>query len=325
MKGIVMLILSFFAIGAHAGLARVRVVALDEETRQPIAGVGVKACFRVRGDIWASVKGAPKQNYDEDETGCNGSCSLSGSTDVGEVSVKVTSVPSGYHRVQYVRVKKYKINMLGVWLTDDNVVTFLLQRFVNPVPLFVKKLTPDFRDETKDDMFSKNGGILEYDLEEGDWLPPIGNGKVADVEFSRLPPESLGKVTVHGKTKNSTKFAMRMRFLGENNGIVPVETSYGLSLKVREAPETGYTPEIVSWVVDHGPDLQLKTSYDEDRVFCFRIRTKTDDSGKIVAAKYGKIYGDVRSLYQSGTRVYVAVPQMLYYLNPKSMDRNLEK
>lgn len=325
MRSFLMMLIILWAFSLDAGVAMVRVVALDEETRQPIADVGVKGWFKVRGNIWDSVKGPPKQNVDEDVTDRHGRCLLSGGTDVGEVTVQVTSVPYGYHRVQYDKVKRFKLNMLGVWLTDDIVVTFMIKRFVNPIPLFVKRLVYNVGEQAKVDSFSKNGGTLEYDLEEGDWLPPIGNGKIADIEFCRLPPEPLGKVTAHGKTRDSTKFAMRMRFLGANNGIVLIDTNDGLTLKVREAPETGYTPEIVSWVIDHGPDLQFKTSRDKDRAYCFRIRTKVDDSGEIISAKYGKIYGDVWALYTKTTTIqYVSYPQMLYYLNPNSMDRNLE-
>ena len=44
--------------------------------------------------------------------------------------------------------------------------------------------------------------------------------------------------------------------------------------------------------------------------FYFRVRTKLDESGNVVSARYGKIYGDLA--------------QFTYYFNPTPNDRNVE-
>ena len=60
---------------------------------------------------------------------------------------------------------------------------------------------------------------------------------------------------------------------------------------------------------------------DENKCFCFRIRTKFDDKGNVVEGYYGKIYGDVVMKWS-----YLGVSRVgfLYYLNPTPNDRNLE-
>ena len=55
--------------------------------------------------------------------------------------------------------------------------------------------------------------------------------------------------------------------------------------------------------------------------YCFRIRSKFDENGNLVDAYYGKIYGGFD--FFAGTTKFVGA-KFLYYLNPKSLDRNLE-
>ncbi len=63
-------------------------------------------------------------------------------------------------------------------------VTIRLQRVEHPIPLFVKSI----RDKTgRKDLFAQGNGTICLDLLEGDWLPPVGHGRIADVEFKRCP------------------------------------------------------------------------------------------------------------------------------------------
>jgi hypothetical protein len=47
-----------------------------------------------------------------------------------------------------------------------------------------------------------------------------------------------------------------------------------------------------------------------NRNFYFRVRTKLDENGNVVSARYGKIYGDLA--------------QFTYYFNPTLNDQNVE-
>ena len=95
----------------------------------------------------------------------------------------------------------------------------------------------------------------------------------------------------------------------------------GNGIRIRQAPESRYHNGYSIWR-GVGKDLQCESSYDKDRDFCFRIRTERDDKGVIVKAWYGKIYGDMK--IWAGENYSVNGVSFLYYLNPTSLDRNLE-
>ena len=74
-------------------------------------------------------------------------------------------------------------------------------------------------------------------------------------------------------------------------------------------PEEGYQRE---WIQTRNarPNSPGKWSRDEKRSYFIRVRTMVDDTGKIVTANYGKLYGDFLSF--------------TYYLNPNMNSRNME-
>ena len=59
-----------------------------------------------------------------------------------------------------------------------------------------------------------------------------------------------------------------------------------------------------------------------DRVISFRIRSRYDEKGNLKEAYYGKIYGDFE--IQGDEKRGITSISFLYYLNPTSLDRNLE-
>ena len=63
------------------------------------------------------------------------------------------------------------------------------------------------------------------------------------------------------------------------------------------------------------------TESDDDCCYCFRVRSRYDGRGNLIEAYYGKIYGDFRF---RGTDKGFHGANFLYYLNPTSLDRNLE-
>ena len=188
----------------------------------------------------------------------------------------------------------------------------------HPIPLFVKACKLDVKREIAD----VNGGRFALDLMAGDWLPPFGEGKVADIEFARLPHEDLGS-GMNDSDVRGTSFrdSMAVRFPGEGNGLVESNPAPNLRLRIRTAPEDGYRPDYLCWT-GRNRKLEYEGSYDENRCFCFRIQTRRDDRGRIVEAYYGKIYGDI--LMYTGYNFIVCGVKFLYYLNPTPLDRNLE-
>ena len=192
-----------------------------------------------------------------------------------------------------------------------------------PIPLFVKNIGAYGYEESTEDLFSKGNGVLQFDFMKGEWLPPVGNGEVADVEFRRLPHEDFGEAAHDVVKGRSYRDSMSVRFLGDDNGLVEMKVRPGDELKIRTAPEEGFAQERVCWTGVE-KDLQRVRSYDKDRCFCFRIRTRRNDKGEIIEAYYGKIYGDIRMLAKCTPFVPVAAVRFTYYLNSKNLDRNLE-
>ena len=165
---------------------------------------------------------------------------------------------------------------------------------------------------------------MKFDLIKGDWLPPIGKGEYADICFTRLEREDLGIGTnFNGRTSLAYRDGMMVEFLGDGNGLIEIPSKKTDGIKIRTAPLDGYKAD---YLVTKGKDKSVKyfTSSNPDRNFAFRIRTKKDKNGKIVSAYYGKIYGDIEIKKPYTVEVSVAAPSFMYYLNPKSLDRNLE-
>ena len=231
--------------------------------------------------------------------------------------------PSGYYAPRRGWGRRFsEKNFLGIWQPDNLVATIRLQRVERPIPLFIKRVTKVERGGFTADIFPKGEDTLRYDLLMGDWLAPVGTGRVADVTFTRHPREDLGE-GVNGADVRGPSYrdSMTVRFPGEGNGLVELHPPPSYRLRIRTAPEDGYRSEYLCW---RGTNRKLEDdgNYDENRCFCFRIRTRRDDRGRIVEAYYGKIYGDI--LMYTGYNFIVCGVKFLYYLNPTPLDRNLE-
>lgn len=310
---------------AFPDTAKIGALVVDDATDEPIENVHVTANFMMNNG-WLAWKGGASPNIKRVLTDKRGRCQAMGRTNVGKAGCYVRSAPNGYYVPAlgdgYTFEHK---NLFGVWQPDNLVVTIRLQRVEHPVPLFVKQLGRNRHGIAKE-MFPKGCDLLFLDLMVGDWLPPAGNGMVADVEFRRFPREDQGEGEVDGIKGRSYRDKMSVRFLGDGNGLVEMPIKPEDGLWIRKAPEEGFKGEYLCWE-ERGKDLQLKESYDKHRCFCFRIRTQWDNDGCIVRAYYGKIYGDISAPCLAGNvRSFVPIAGvcMRYYLNPVSLDRNLE-
>ena len=295
-----------------ADVAKVGVFVVDDRTGEPMKDVSVTGSFRMDNG-WLAFKGGEPPNRDSAVTDVNGRCRLRGRTNCGRMGVWARNPPSGYYAPRRGWGRRFsEKNLLGIWQPDNLVATIRLQRVERPIPLFVKACKLDVKREIAD----VNGGRFALDL------PPFGEGKVADIEFARLPHEDLGS-GMNDSDVRGTSFrdSMAVRFPGEGNGLVESNPAPNLRLRIRTAPEDGYRPDYLCWT-GRNRKLEYVGSYDENRCFCFRIRTRRDDRGRIVEAYYGKIYGDI--LMYTGYNFIVCGVKFLYYLNPTPLDRNLE-
>ena len=305
-----------------ADVAKVGVFVVDDRTGEPMKDVSVTGSFRMDNG-WLAFKGGEPPNRDSAVTDVNGRCRLRGRTNCGRMGVWARNPPSGYYAPRRGWGRRFsEKNFLGIWQPDNLVATIRLQRVERPIPLFIKRVTKVERGGFTADIFPKGEDTLRYDLLMGDWLAPVGTGRVADVTFTRHPREDLGE-GVNGADVRGPSYrdSMTVRFPGEGNGLVESNPPPNLRLRIRTAPEDGYRPDYLCWT-GRNRKLEYVGSYDENRCFCFRIRTRRDDRGRIVEAYYGKIYGDI--LMYTGYNFIVCGVKFLYYLNPTPLDRNLE-
>ncbi len=323
-------------VAIAGGTAYLSVKVVDSETGMPIPGMRVHGGFLNCSPGWGI---AAKDNGDDAVTDRDGFCRLSGRTESGETCCIVRD-NDGYYDTDWfsVNFKERSVLKLGRWMPDNLVVTARLDRIVNPIPLFVKKARGEHRpkdkrnyiiDTTFEDMPKAWGltnsvpkvenAIMSYDLVKGAWLPPHGDGKVADIIFT-FNEDVLGWKMSEGCAaylRKMRKMTVSVSVPGKGNGLVESVSSPTVGIQIRKAPENGYVHDTSRWEGWFGGGDGMKTDCDANRCYAFRIRTVYDRNGKIKSAYYGKIYGDFDIQGIDGV-------EFLYYLNPKANDRNLE-
>jgi len=136
---------------------------------------------------------------------------------------------------------------------------------------------------------------IGYDLTVGDWISPYGKGVDTDLLITErhTDPHSgyILSVSFPNLGDGIQEFDDPLLLQNAPNGESDLRSD-------QNAPIDGYQPEFV------------QTTYNQNQNFYFRVRTKLDENGNVVSARYGKIYGNLA--------------QFTYYFNPTSNDRNIE-
>lgn len=260
----------------------------------------------------------------------SGVCKFSGKTNTGKVTI-LTKNEGCYETWQTERFTNY-VASLGRPVPDHMDVTVRVWKVGQRIPLVVRQVGRGVDAyDLDEDLFSRGNDILRFDFLKSDYLPPIGTGVVADVEFRRFVDEKTEGdkyLWYHGEMKTT--------FLGDGNGYVVVEPNKGSRLKIKSGVDADFQKEHTYWVRNDLTDPEfngytITNSMVKSRCYCFRIRTVKDDTGVVTNAYYGKIYGDIsaervvdRAIKGEARRRFVAQPEFLYYLNPTPMDKNLE-
>ena len=309
---------------AFSDTARVGVQVLDDVTGAPVPNVKIVATFRDNNGWRAWTQSAPV-DIDSAETDEKGQCRVSGKTNCGSAGFFLKSVPEGYYASPGWGHRFKTKNIVGLWQPDDMVATIRLQRVEHPIPLAVKRIG-DHINASKVGDFNGTNMVWSFDFVMGDYLPPYGQGKVADLVFK----SSLVDVESTNNFRRVLKFfdfANEASFPGKGNGILSQMPRPTAGIKLREAPGAGYEPSTILHCGLRkklvGPNL-YQESYsdsDENRCYYFRIRSEYDDKGVLIGGYYGKIYEDFKLGFRLETGCSV---EFVYYLNPTPLDRNLE-
>lgn len=303
----------------------------DAISHAPLQGVNVIARFE--DDIgWRAWTDEANPDIIKGITDKHGICRFSGKTNCGRSSIWVDKAPKGYYNVAHGgKVKYSKKSLLGIWQPEDVVVTVALQRVEHPIPLYVHRVILDGRRESVGG-FDGTNAVLKFDFLVGDWLPPHGTGKNSDMTITtRL---EIGDALNIWRTHKTIfyDFISTIEFQGKGNGLLEKSVKgSNCGIRIKTAPELGYVSEKVmrfglrKTKTGSGIHPEYYTESDDDCCYCFRVRSRYNDRGELIEAYYGKIYGDFRfkGSYKRGSGGFNGV-NFLYYLNPKSLDRNLE-
>lgn len=202
-------------------------------------------------------------------------------------------------------------SVLNHWKPWNETYKAILRPIIKPVPLYAKKVQADIP------VLNQPCG---YDLEVGDWVMPYGKGMKKDFIF-----------TVYTNVKDRQNFDAQgeLTFADPLDGLqetsIPNIGKNSIFRWERQAPENSYLPKYRlqnTWWVNLGqkPIRSFKFNDTEWEGYFFRVRT-VEQRGKIVSANYGKIRGGIEIEPRETTTCTVI---FTYYLNPTSLDRNLE-
>jgi hypothetical protein len=217
----------------------------------------------------------------------------------------------------------------GKWKPWNETIHLVVKEKVNPIAMYASNLY-DFKSN-----IPKSNEWIGYDFEQNDWLVPYGKGKVADVEFS---------LAIDWYEDDYVKQQLRMRFPYPHAGVYFMKKDMVLlqfSKKERASdfksvyhadPNYDYQNEIVFNLEAERRGNQTRTLQEKsmlltkEEYLIFRTRTKVDEDGNLIEARYGKIYGPIEfnGVELAGNKYLKKMVRMSFYLNPNVNDTNLE-
>ena len=305
-----------------------KVVVLDERTFAPLKNIPITVIFEDRPSFWGDKS---KIRVSKSLSDQNGLCRFVGTSNYGEASYSIKNVFGYYDAPVKTYIATNQVRNFFPYRCEpfDCTYTTLLQRIECPIPLFVKNVNVKNR---KSGIAGIDGreALLKFDFVAGDWLPPFGTGKNADMiirtEF-RLNEIISNRIF---KALTYYDFINKIEFPGAGNGILEKSVEGNLGLKIRIADATGYVPNKILCfgrrqkknAVIKGVCPEEYTESDPKRCYCFRVRSQFDEKGNMISAIYGKIYGDFN--FEGFDKKGLTGISFLYYLNSKPLDRNLE-
>lgn len=309
-------------------------IVLDDITGNPLANVSVGAGFTMdAGPVWEN-----RFKYDHKQfiTDANGVCKISGKSNCGKAGCYIRQPPQGFYKpVCGSSLRFKKKNFFGVWQPDNLVVTLRLDRVEKPIPLFVKRVElTNFRRGIGG--FDGTNSVVRFDLMKGDWLAPYGKGETADLEFKTVL-EIKGKERKFRYASRKVEdvlfyeLATDISPCSTNDAISKVQIKEDAGIKIRMANDDFSSCQIVrsrgkrKIIRPKFPNewnCEYYSNYNKSQCYKFRVRSRYDEKGNLKKAYYGKIYGDFE--IQGDEKRGITSISFLYYLNPTSLDRNLE-
>ncbi len=305
---IIILICIFFCSNSYAGApmqlpdAKLTIKVVDEDNK-PLPHIPIH--------VWLS-----EAVIFDSQTDSNGVFVAEGKCTVKEVPIRI--VKEGfYDSMNLLIFTNYPNINDNKWYPWNPVVTAVVRRIINPIPMFAKCL------ETK---IPKTNECFGYDLEIGDWVTPAGKGVVSDLVFS------IEGVWQNYRDNDST---LTLTFSQPNDGLVTVghdvldrRPTGSKFILPRNAADSGYV-NCFKWrrvrkqLTDSIQDQVVDDVNVEGRDYIFRVRSQTNEAGVVTNACYGKFHGNIEFVGAAGNSQGSWL-KFTYYLNPNPNDRNLE-
>ena len=312
-------------------------LAVTLQAGDPVAQV----TFRVTDDFGSVVTGAPvtastflrwipgpEFGHDEHDqvtgvTDTNGLVVLKLPSKTGNVRYSVSGVFDRMNKMEFGDTGYYMDSggslrftnhVAGQWQPWNVTVDIEIKPVLNPIPMFARRYGGSYADRERESI-PEYGKAIGFDLMKGDWVSPYGKGEMADFIFTLEC--TLGGITQRGRHQIFDAL-LTLTFSNPDDGIQAIycHPLKGSALLLpRFAPETGYLTNWMKRTYYHEDEgIHEKR---EDQNYFFRVRTRKDDSGRIVSALYGKLHGEIGYSWTRGIK-------FVYYLNPTPNDRNLE-
>jgi hypothetical protein len=231
---------------------------------------------------------------------------------------------NGYYQSVFIDTD-WKAEGMKSWSTD---IQTTLKPIKNPVPMIARA----------ESIFAIKEFDREYqfDFEVGELLPPHGKGVHPDIRVTMKGTRVENKPDEH----EDIDYQASIGFSNPLDGFIefavqPKDGAVGSSfISDYLAPVSGYLPSLERKVV-WGKARSLPGYWEdfrapERKAYYFRVRTRTDASGKIVSAHYGKIYGPLtlipilknQAAFKKSLKAELSISEL--YFNPTPNDRNVE-
>lgn len=203
----------------------------------------------------------------------------------------------------------FSTNVAGRWQPWNPTIDVVLKPIVNPVPMYARHIKVHFPAPTN---------TYGYDLIVGDWVAPYGKGQTTDFVF---------QVTGYWRNVSDLDSTLTLTFVNPLDGIqqfaAPTRLRGSDLRSPREAPLDGYHSKW-TWRRAWKPGQLSPDQIDDtkgDSNYFFRVRTISDEQGKIKSALYGKIYEGFKF---SGAISNGFLNSGPCFLNPEPNSRNME-
>ena len=249
------------------------VIRIRDTDGRPVAGASLWADLSTRSPIGDTIS----RTTDE-----NGEIFVSKLNKASFSRVEITK--DGFYKYrEHDGNRWYKVYEKEPCADGRIVFDFTLKRKIRPVKKSESKL------EWPEALHYKSADLY-YDCELGDWLPPQGKGRTADLLVSQ-------KVKAKDEANPRIAYCIAREYstVGDGNGFIEDDCCWCDGLHGRyEAPVDGeYAPSKVGWVScwnwDDASGSERSQHIDHNKYMILRLRTRLDEKGKVISAHYGKL------------------------------------